>query len=495
MKQYTSKISNLFLFGISLVLFYLYGVCPPAVNGSTAQNTSQTVVRPEVVVARVDDSEITKSQLERRMLAELVPDEYTDYNTQAAPADANSILMQMLGDKAIAIQARKDNYLNDPTVKYAFKRYSETALLNLFIQTYLEGKIDVNDSEITKKMQAEKGLDQAGAKAALMVEKANETINKHYEEIYTKLQVKKLSENYPAVLQAFKKLNETAQKRQTEKYILIEQVIEELTTQEKNTPLLTYDGGSITLQDWFLGLCEIPPPNRPNFTEKPELVEALLEKIESEQAPLFISEAKSLGLDKNQAYQQQMIAYEDIILLSKIQQQQYEKMEPPTQKELLAYFNANRELFRQGRLLKIEQIWTKDIQDARLAKAEIDKGQDFSAVAGKYSLIKGVSTDNVSISSEGLFWNSLWKNEKGQVIGPVKGFYDGEIKWRIVKILDKQPGKLSEYSADMNEAITNGIITKKLKSFFISYGKELLKKYPYQIYSDRIKDIDPLNIP
>jgi hypothetical protein len=27
------------------------------------------------------------------------------------------------------------------------------------------------------------------------------------------------------------------------------------------------------------------------------------------------------------------------------------------------------------------------------------------------------------------------------------------------------------------------------------YGKELLKKYHYQIYPDRIKDIDPLNIP
>jgi hypothetical protein len=499
MRQLVANLFGLLSCSILFVLLYLCGLFPTVARCSAAQQVQPAVnpaaAQQDVVVARVENSEITKTQLKNRLLAASFPNEYTDYTTQSTPEDANSVLMQMIEEKAIAIQARKDNYLDDPLVKYAFKRFSDTALINTFIQTYLQGKVDVNDAEIAKKMQEEKGLDQAGAKAKLSVDKANEIMNQHYQQLYSKLNVKKLTENYPAVLQAYKRLNDTAQKRQTEKYISLGQVSGELTAQEKNTPLLTFDGGSVTLEDWFVALCGIYPANRPNFTEKPELVEALLQKIVSEQLPLIVSEAKSLGLNKNQTYQQQLTSYEEVLLLSKVQQDQYEKLEPPTQEQLLAYYNANKELFRQGRLLRVEQIWTKDMKDAELAKAEIDKGQSFSSVAEKYSISRAVTTIDATIISEGLFWNSLWKGQAGQVIGPVKGFYQQQVKYRVVKIIEKRPGQLTEYSPGMNELIINGIIREKLKSYFAGYGKELLKKYPYQIYSDRIKDIDPLDVP
>jgi hypothetical protein len=36
---------------------------------------------------------------------------------------------------------------------------------------------------------------------------------------------------------------------------------------------------------------------------------------------------------------------------------------------------------------------------------------------------------------------------------------------------------------------------EKRSSAFAKYRQELLEKYPHQIYADRIKNIDPLNIP
>jgi PPIC-type PPIASE domain len=257
--------------------------------------------------------------------------------------------------------------------------------------------------------------------------------------------------------------------------------------------LLTFDGGTVTLEDWFVALCEIVPPSRPNVTQKPEAVEGLLEA--AVQIPLLVSEAKSLGLDKNEQFLQQQKAYEDNLLLGKIQQDKYDSIKQPTQEQITAYFDKNSELFRQDRALKIEQIWLKDLSDARLAKAELDKGVDFNSVRKKYSLEKDASAVEVSAGSEGLFWLDLWKGQAGQTIGPVKGFYEGQLKWRIVKILEKRQGQLQKYSADMNNTIIMIMMTEQTKSLFISYGNELLGKYSYEIYKDKIKDIDPLNIP
>jgi hypothetical protein len=39
------------------------------------------------------------------------------------------------------------------------------------------------------------------------------------------------------------------------------------------------------------------------------------------------------------------------------------------------------------------------------------------------------------------------------------------------------------------------MMSEQSKELAAQYGKELLKEYPFQIYADRIKNLDPLNIP
>jgi N-methylhydantoinase B/oxoprolinase/acetone carboxylase alpha subunit len=77
----------------------------------------------------------------------------------------------------------------------------------------------------------------------------------------------------------------------------------------------------------------------------------------------------------------------------------------------------------------------------------------------------------------------------------VKGFYGDVVKWRIVKILEKNPGKPAEYSGDMKDRIKWKMVSEQRNALLEKYGKELLEKYQYEIYADKIKDIDPLNIP
>ncbi len=94
-----------------------------------------------------------------------------------------------------------------------------------------------------------------------------------------------------------------------------------------------------------------------------------------------------------------------------------------------------------------------------------------------------------------MFFNDLWQSDPNTVVGPVKGFYSDAVKWRIVKVFEKKPAELKEYSGDLKDRVKSSILADRRNAAFAKYRQELLEKYPHKIYADRIKDIDPLNIP
>ena len=211
--------------------------------------------------------------------------------------------------------------------------------------------------------------------------------------------------------------------------------------------------------------------------------------------PLYISEAKLQKLDQDEGFLKQVREYEDTRLLITANNKKYLEVQEPTTEQIVAYYNNNKEAFRVGRLVKIDLIWCQDLESARQVKAELDSGKDFESIKQKYSLVKNLKPYNTYSNNEGLFWKDLWQADPNDIVGPIKGFYSGKIKWRIVKILEKNPGELKDYSADMDNGIKYYMMSEHRDALLAEYRRELLKKYPHEIYPERIKDIDPLDIP
>jgi hypothetical protein len=88
-------------------------------------------------------------------------------------------------------------------------------------------------------------------------------------------------------------------------------------------------------------------------------------------------------------------------------------------------------------------------------------------------------------------------------VGPVKGFYrqggrrhvSWQIKWRVVKILEKTPAKVKEYSSGVERDVRNRMMQVEREAIMAGLQQDLLDKFPYKIYSERLKDFDPLDIP
>jgi hypothetical protein len=225
----------------------------------------------------------------------------------------------------------------------------------------------------------------------------------------------------------------------------------------------------------------------------PKVIEQLLRS--ALQMPLLVVEAESLGLDKDQELLKQVRDYEDRLLLNNARSAQYKNAKEPSAEEMMAYFKENKDAFATSESLKIDLIWCDDLAKAKKVKAELDGGKDFEQAKQEHSLEKQLKPYTTRPGSEGLFWKDLEGGDPNEIVGPVKGFHRDGVKWRIVKILERKPSTPKEYTEDMIPRIKDRIMTKQRDALLAKYSKELLRKHTYQIYLDRIKDIDPLDIP
>ena len=480
------------------LLAAIFHFCFTEASFSAEQRTGDSQTAPAAVaesttVARIAYYVITREELEKKLMTELYPYDYDNYDENAEPSDAKTVLMQMLAEKAMIIEARAGDYLKNDTISTSVKRFMERKLVNLLLAKHIQGKINITAEEIKLKMQADPKLDEAGAKAMVEREKTSAMLDQYYSRIYNKSRVSKLSRNFPSVIQIHDRLLRNPKESRNVGFIRTSQIKDELTEIEKNIVLAEYSNGKITMKDWFESLCDIVPPRRPRDLNTPQGVDQLLER--ALRMPLLVSEAKTLGLDRNKDLLKQVRDYEDRRLLSEVLSTKRKELKEPTTEQIIAYFGQNKESFGTSKSLKIDLIWCQDINTAKQAKAALDSGTDFEAVRKQFSLEKEGKPFTTHPSSEGLFWKDLWAGNPNQIIGPVKGFFRQGISWRIVKIMEKVPGQETQYSANMEGQIKSRMMSELNKAFIAQYSKELLSKYPHQIYADKIKDIDPLNIP
>jgi len=444
-------------------------------------------------VAKIGDYTIKKEELEKRLMTELRPNSY-ELRSETETPDAKAVLMKMIAEKAMVIEARKQKSHEDESVQAVTKKFKEKNLVNSLLKTYLQGKMTVTDLEIDEKIKSDPKLDRARAKAMLTRAKSGKLLGQYYNELYKKFHVQKLSDNFFKAAQIHQRLLFQPKKPRKVGFIRISQIKDELTPEEKNTVLATYDNGKITLKDWLDALCEMSPPSRPRDLNTSKGVEQLLER--ALRMPIFVSEAKLLGLDKDENLLKQVKEYEDGILLNKARREKIKDIKGPIPDEqIVDYFNENKEVFGTQDTLMIDQIWCQDLKTAQKAKADLDNGKDFEAVKKTFSLQEKSSPFDTSLSSEGIFFKDLWNGDPNEVVGPIKGFHPDGIKWRIVKILEKKPGTVTEYSVDMKQNIEMTMLEEQRNTSLEKYRQELLEKYSYEIYADRIRDIDPLDIP
>ena len=463
---------------------------------SDGKADASDAITPSTVVARIGDYTITREELEQRVLREIYPNDYDSTGEETPSVDARGVLLDMLAEKAMMMEGREKGYLKREQIHTSIKRFVDRRLINLLFQKHIaanEDKIAPTEDEIKQKLLADPNSTREKAESAIRRVKQTRVMNQYYDEISKKSNVRKLKQNFPKVVEIHKRLMTKPKKPRKVNFIRNWQVREELTQSEKDVVLVQFKGGKVTLYDWFNALSDIVPPRRPRNLNTVAGVEQLLDRALS--GPLLVAEAKALGLEKDEEFLKQVRDYEDRTALGQVRSAKMKETKEPTPEEILAYFNNNKKAFETGKNVKVNQIWCKDLEEARKVRAELDAGKDFESVKQQFTPDDKSKPYYSYPGSEGMFWKELYAGEPNDVLGPLKGFHSQKVQWRVVKILEKNPGKPREYSENMKGQIKSRIMGEQNTILLEQYGKELLEKYTYQIYNDKIKGIDPLNIP
>lgn len=445
------------------------------------------------IVGLIADYVITRQDVEKQLQMDLRPYDYGDSSTAAEPAKAVDVLAKLVAEKAIMMEGRRSGELESYTIRNAVQRYRDRQLVNLLMQKEIPPRLNVTEAEIQEKMKADPKLDRAKAEQAVKTAKGRALASQYYDEVYKESNVKKASAHFAKASEIHQRLLLRPIAERNVNFIRNRQIRDELTDAEKNMLMATFDGGKVTLEDWFMTIGEIAPPYRPRDLHTTQGVDNLLER--TLKSPILVAEAVRQGLDKDEDFQKRLREYEDRNLLGIGKQNKGKEVVEPNAVEIESYFQKNPERFVERRSLKVDQIWCADLKSAKEARAALDEGKDFAAVKEKYSTDKESKVVALYPSSEAYFWPELWKGEPNGVVGPVKGMRGNDFNWRVVRIINKNPGTMPEFSDQVADRVKRVILNDRRLAVIDKYEKQLLNKYPHKIYSDRIKDIDPLDIP
>jgi len=161
---------------------------------------------------------------------------------------------------------------------------------------------------------------------------------------------------------------------------------------------------------------------------------------------------------------------------------------PVADSEIMAYYRKNIAFYTSEREINVQEIILDNDSLASAIKARIDQGEDFGALAKRYSLRTWSAKQNgvmglTPISSFGEIKDTLWSMSYGSVLGPLKfDRYFG-----IFRVIDKQEGRPIDVSI-VRDQIVKAIKNEKGFPYMKNRLARLAKRTTVKVNGDIIKN-------
>lgn len=215
--------------------------------------------------------------------------------------------------------------------------------------------------------------------------------------------------------------------------------------------------------------------------EKGQIRGKMLKQMINEE--LLYRQALAQGLDRSRAYGKNLKRIsadagnpERQALIETLREEKYREWRT-NDAMLRAYLLQHPDLGREGDSRRLVQIIVEDASVARDVLGRLDKGEDFAALARRYSIDpygrrNGGDVGWIEIGS-GMpeIEKALEKTKKGQTSGIIKA-PDG---YHIVRVVDIRKGGRKDFSE-----IRERLVEYHQENMMRAYTKELRKKYPVE---------------
>ncbi len=486
----TCKLSVHFLMIVSLA--WMGGLADARSN--QAELPGSEILPDETPIAEVAGQVITGAELRQRFVREIGPSREALF-PENRTATLESVADLLMREKAIALDARAQGLLDDADISWTLERTRRSLLINHFVEKVMRPVVvgAVSDAQIDALLKRNSRLTRAQATIGAQNNLIKANIANLIKALNASLHVQKQPGNMAVAAALYEKLllRPEIPRTQNMPWILKEQMLKELTPQQAGLELITFDGGAFTLLDLMKVCHGMVPVKRPkNLVTAPGI-----ETVASGSLGPALIEAhiRSLSLDKDAEVVQKITQREDQRLLALIVSRKAKALVQPTDEDIQARFDEVKDQLKPDQRVKVQTIWCQDRKAAAEARLALDQGRAFDDVFKMLSLDgQKPAPSQVTASSERMFWSRIWSADPGEVVGPIQGFLRGEVKWRVMSVLEKQEGRVYTLQNRGPDSIHSELYSQRKEAILKPYQDELLKKYSHKIYASRLKAFNPL---
>lgn len=231
---------------------------------------------------------------------------------------------------------------------------------------------------------------------------------------------------------------------------------------------------TITEEDFIKKINLMPEWAKNRFKSEAGKKEFLEELIKEE---LMYQEAKKQGINKEKEFQDKMMKFEKMTLISTLLKNEIEEKAKVDAKEIRDFYDEHQDEFMAGLEVKASHILVNTETEAEDVLKKIQKGESFSKLAEELSIDKGTAKNGGDLGFFGRgrmvpeFEKVAFSLNPGEASKPVKTKFG----YHIIKVTDKKEGKTRDFE-EVKTSIENRLMVEKQRSLFDSYIEKLKGK-------------------
>jgi foldase protein PrsA len=168
-------------------------------------------------------------------------------------------------------------------------------------------------------------------------------------------------------------------------------------------------------------------------------------------------------------------------LSNKIREKVTKGEDKVTDAQITEYYNKNKQRFAQPERRDLRIVLTKGEAKAKQAKAALDDGQSFKAVAKKFSIDQASKAQGGKLPAvakgqqEKALDSAIFKAEKGELVGPVKTQF-GYYVFEVTKVTKASQQSLAQAKETIKQTLASQNQQKALDTFVKSFRKRWKEK-------------------
>ncbi len=421
-----------------------------------------TLVKPDDVIAKVGDQNITFSQIDIMInSSDMIGMPIPTPGTRARNETRLLVLDKVISANLLYMDALKKGIQNDPVYQRDVERYS-TAVLGSVYQRSLDKDITVSDDEVKKfyKDNIAKGTPfTPEVRTSIEARLREERFKARHEEMQ-----KHLREGVPVVIDAAKlDPKGDASRADTDVVARVGQ-------------------GAITWDELKPHLAD--SKNSGSEDARRAVLNELID------LRIAVDKAKVAHLDKDPAYLAQLDEFKKVHLIMAYKAKLLPQLEP-TDREVSEYFAKNKAKIQVPESRKIQMVVLKTKQQAEDIKQQIQFGKiTIYEAATKYSVDPNakLTLGDFGWVAQGSGFPALdhltFSLKQDELGGPVQS----PVGWHLVKVLGVRSARLQNIDDKETQKTTKNMFWRERRDKYVS---ELRVKnvFPVEVYTERFQQL------